>query len=204
MKRFWRKDKLALFWGVFVIVLLYWHSIAMADDTGAKNAGTATEDASAGWSNIPPIDSVTSSNDTRSLTSTQDSLFLTNFSMGVPAGATVTAVIVSCEAQGSATQAARRRLDMHLVKNGRDIVGDHVAFNHDLDADLIVTLSGTIDSLWNTTWSVAEVNASTFGIATNKNASQAGNISIDHLTITVHYTPASDGVSGRRRRIIGL
>ena len=175
--------------------------MAIADDTGAKNPGTSTEDAGAGWSNIPPIDSVTSSNDTRSLTSTQDSLFLTNFSMGVPVGATVTAIIVSCEAQGSATQAARRRLDIHLVKNGRDIVGDHVAFNFDLDADLIVTLSGSIDSLWNTTWSAAEVNASTFGIATNKNASQAGNISADHFTITVHYIVTS-GLQGRRRNLV--
>lgn len=32
--KFWRRNKLALFWGVFVVVLLYWHSVAMALDTG--------------------------------------------------------------------------------------------------------------------------------------------------------------------------
>lgn len=174
-----------------ILICLTLASLSWADNTGANNPATTTEDAGAGWSNVPPADSVTTSNDQRSLTSTQDSLFATNFTMGVPAGATITAIIVMTEAQGSASQAARRRLDVHLVKNGRDVVGDHVAFNHDQNSDLIVTLSGTTDSLWGVTWTVAEINATTFGIGLRKSATQAGNISIDHLTINVHYTPAA-------------
>lgn len=199
-----KKNKFPL-WGkvfwLFMALCLYWHGVAIADDTGAKNPGTSTEDAGAGWSNVPPVDSVATSDDKRSLTSTQDSLFLTNYPMGVSAGATITAIIVSGEAQGSATQAARRRLDVHLVKNGRDVVGDHIAFNFDLNSDNVVTLSGTSDSLWGTTWTVAEVNATTFGIGFRKNAAQAGNISVDHFTITVHYITAS-GLQGRRRNLV--
>lgn len=167
--------------------------VSYADNTGAKNPGTATEDAGAGWSNIPPIDSVQTSNDTRTLTSTQDTLFLTNFSMGVPTGATITAIIVSGEAQGSASQAARRRLDVHVMKNGRDGVGDHSDFNFPLDSDGTDEFAGELDSLWGTTWTVAEANSTNFGISLRKNAGQAGNISVDHFTILIHYTPAAGG-----------
>lgn len=184
---------------ILMALILALASVARSDDTGAKSPGTSTEDASAGWSNVPPVDSVATSDDRRSLTSTQDSLFLTNFSMGVPDGVTITAIIVEGEAQGTASQLTRRRLDVHLVKNGRDIVGDHVLFNFPQGTDGSEAHVGGTDSLWGESWTAAEVNESTFGIAMNKNVSQAGDISVDHFFIIIHFTDGV-GVSGKRRR----
>lgn len=175
----------------------------MADNTGAQDPAAAINQTSptTSWTNLP--DSVFTSDDRRSVYTgtTKDTLFVTDFTMGVPASSTITAIIVTSEAQGTASQAVRRRLDIHLVKNGRDIVGDHVAFNHDQNSDNIVTLSGSTDSLWNTTWTESEINATTFGLAIVKNATQAGDISGDHFTINVHYTIGGDEILTRRRRI---
>lgn len=173
------------------IALILLASFAWADNTGEKSPTSSAQEASptTAWTNI---DSVFASDDQRAsyTGTTSDSLYITNLSMGVPADATIDSIFVTTEAQGSATQAARRRLKGCLTKDGTTIVGETVTFNHDQDSDTQTRLTGGTNPLWDTTWTAAEVNASTFGFITWKTATQAGTILIDHVTIYVAYTLA--------------
>lgn len=183
---------------IFMVAPALW-----ADNTGEQSPASSAQEGSptTSWTNI---DSVFTSNDERaSYTGTaSDSLYITNFSMGVTADATIDSIFVTPEAQGSASQAARRRLDGHLTKDGTTIVGDHVIFNFDQDSDTQTRLTGGTDPLWGTTWTAAEVNASTFGFVTNKSASQAGTILLDHVTIYIAFTETGGEAATARRRII--
>ena len=176
---------------------------ALADNTGEKNPASSAQESSptTSWVNI---DSVFASDDQRAsyAGTTQDSLYVTNFSMGVTADATIDTIFVTIEAQGSASQAARRRFDVHLVKNGKTIVGDHVIFNHPQNVDGTERLTGGTNPLWGTTWTAAEVNASTFGIQVNRSATQAGTCLFDHATIYIAYTEAAGETATARRKII--
>lgn len=182
------------------IALILLASTAWADNTGEKSP--ASSDQEANWTNI---DSVFASDDERASYAGGDaeSLYVTNFSMGVTADATVDSIFVTTEAQGSASQSARRRLLVFLTKDGTTAVGTGVTFNHDQDSDTQTRLTGAATPLWGTTFTAAEVNASTFGIVTWKSASQAGTILLDHVTIYIAYTEAGEEeVKFRRRRIL--
>lgn len=175
----------------------------MADNTGEQSPASSAQEASptTAWTNI---DSLFTSNDQRaSYTGTsQDSLYITNFTMGVTAGSTIDTIFVTTEAQGSASQSARRRLMVMLVKDGTTAVGTGVTFNHDQDSDTQTRLTGGATPLWSTTFTAAEVNATTFGIVVWKTASQAGTILFDHVTIYVAFTEVGGEVQTRRRRML--
>ncbi len=174
-----------------------------ADNTGEQSPASSAQEGSptTAWTNI---DSVFASDDQRaSYTGTSaDSLYVTNFTMGVTAGATIDSIFVTTEAQGSASQSARRRLVVFLTKDGTAVTGASVVFNHDQDSDTQTRLTGGATPLWGTTWTAAEVNATTFGIVTWKSASQAGTILLDHVTIYIAFTEVGGEVQTRRRRML--
>ena len=186
------------------ITLLLFVGAANAANTGEKSPASSAQEASptTAWTNIDSV--FTSNNQRASYTgTTSDSLYITNLNMGVTAGSTIDSIFVTVEFQGSATQAARRRADVHLVKDGTTIVGDHVVFDSDQDSDTSTRQTGGTDPLWGTTWTAAEVNASTFGVQVDKNATQAGTILLDHVTIYIAYTEAGGAAAtGRLIRII--
>ncbi len=174
-----------------------------ADNTGEQSPASSAQEGSptTSWTNI---DSVFASDDQRaSYTGTSaDSIYVTNFTMGVTAGATIDSIFVTTEAQGSASQSARRRLQVFLTKDGTTAVGTAVTFNHDQDSDTQTRLTGGATPLWGTTFTAAEVNATTFGIVTWKSASQAGTILLDHVTIYIAFTEVAGETVTARRRII--
>ena len=162
----------------YTLVLLLFCGAANAANTGEKSPASAANEGSptTAWQNLTDV---FSSNDnwTTYAGTTADSLYVTNFSMGVTAGATIDTIFVTTEAQGNATQ-------------------------DNLDADNSVRLTGGTTPLWNTTWTAAEVNASTFGVVIWKTAAQAGTILIDHVTIYIAYTEAGGETATARRRIV--
>ena len=169
-----------------VVALLICFGVAFGANTGENSPASSAQESGGAWTNL---DSLFASDDERaSIVTVTDSLYVTNFTMGVPDGATIDSIFVTTEAQGSATQAARRRLDVHLVKDGTTQVGDHITFNHDLNSDTQTRLTGSTDPLWGTTWTATEINATTFGIQAMKQVSQTGTILVDHVTIYVAYT----------------
>lgn len=174
-----------------------------ADNTGEQSPASSAQESSptTSWTNI---DSVFASDNQRSVyTGTSgDTIYVTNFTMGVTADATIDSIFVTTEGHGTATQAARRRLKVQLVKDGKTVVGESGNFTHALDTDDTQRQTGGTTPLWNTTWTAAEVNSTNFGIAALKTASQAGTIRLDHVTIYIAFTEADGEVQTRRRRML--
>ena len=57
--------------------------------------------------------------------------------------------------------------------------------------------------LWGTTWSPAEVNASTSGVNIEDDDATAHEVGVDGVIRVVHYTPAAaDGALPRRRKLL--
>ncbi|MCH9024721.1 MAG: hypothetical protein IH931_05235 [candidate division Zixibacteria bacterium] len=150
-------------------------------------------------------DSVFLSDDQRALDnqSTQVDLEAETFSIGAPTGVTIDSIVVRVEGNGTAGAAASRKIDVALTKNGTSEVGDVVTITLDKNTDAYIEARGTTDVLWGTTWTVAEVNATTFGVFVNPNNTNTADILVDHIQIKICWTEASEGgVSGRRRKIL--
>ena len=185
------------------IALLLLAPTAWSANTGEKSPASSAQEASptTAWTNI---DSVFASDNQRSIyTGTAaDTLYITNFSMGVTAGATIDSIFWTVEGQGSASQAGRRVVKGFLVKDGVTTVGELSGkFQLSQGTDATARVTGSTTPLWNTTWTAAEVNATTFGVAFWKTASQAGDILIDHVTLYVAFTE-SGGAKGTIMRTI--
>lgn len=174
---------------LFIFLLLAGSSFAL--NTGLNSPASSAQESSptTSWTNI---DSVFASDNQRTAYAgtTEDSLYITNFTMGVPTSATITAIIVTSEGFGAGSQAPRRRFMISLTRNGTVIVGETVTFEHQQTTDNVITHSGTTDSLWNTTWTEAQVNATTFGLVLWKQGNKTDLLSADHFQINVHYTEA--------------
>lgn len=163
-----------------------------ADNTGEKIPASAANEASpvTAWQDLTDIFS-SNNNDASYAGTSQDTIYVTNFSMAVPTDATIDTIFVSIEGEGSASQASRRRVVFFIVKDGKTVVGIQSS-NQTLGFELDITVrsTGTTTPLFGTTFTEAEVNASGFGIALWKTASQAGTIFIDQVTMYIAYTEA--------------
>ncbi len=177
-----------------LLVLLLFTGSVSALNTGLQSPASSAEEASpsTNWTNI---DSVFATDDRRTAYAgtTADSLYVTNFTMGVPAGATITAIIVTSEGFGASSIGNRRRFLIGVTKDGTTHAGDIVTFEHQQSTDDLLTFSG-VDSLWQTTWTAAQVNATTFGLVIRKSGNKTDLLSGDHFQINVHYTEAGGEV----------
>ncbi len=181
---------------VKMYVVVHWTEAGSCD---YQDATSSTDGAT--WSRE---DSVFLSDDQRALDdqSSQVDMEVENFTISAPTGATIDSIVVRMEGQGAANQASRRRVNVALTKNGTSEVGDVVNITFDKDSDAYQEARGTTDVLWGVTWTVAEVNATTFGVFINPAGTTTDNILIDHVQIKVCWTEAGEaGVSGRRRKI---
>lgn len=120
----------------------------------------------------------------------QRDLFATNFSIGATS-ARIDSIIVRINGHATGGVQDDRKIDVALTKNGTSEVGDVVTvlLNQDIDADAI--LRGSTDDLWGTSWTVAEINATTFGVTINKFNTTTNTIRIDHVQVKVWWTPLS-------------
>jgi hypothetical protein len=171
-------------------------SISAPAFTGWKTASTE-DDSGACYSNDTEH---VSSNDTRVEGSCTSSFRLSNFgftSGDIPSGSTINGIELHYEAHGgSASQAARRRLDIWIVDEtgtdcetaaapGRD--------NHDLpqnaEDDSTWTANDAADALWGCTWNQADILHTNFGTRWIHTSDVGGNVvGIDFVEIRVNYT----------------
>lgn len=112
----------------------------------------------------------------------------TNLSMGVPTNARIDGIVVEIERHYE--NGAVADMDVCLTKNGSTRVGDNkstgATFN--LTTDTMVSFGGVADK-WNTTWTVAEVNASTFGVIYKMTSTGTDSDGfVDYIRVTVSYT----------------
>ena len=148
-------------------------------------------------------DSVFLSDDQRALDdqSSQFDLEVENFTIDAPAGATIDSIIVRAEGQGSANAAGSRRVEVQLTKNGTSEVGDVVNITFDKNTDAYEEARGSTNFLWGVSWTVAEVNATTFGVFMNPKNGATDNILIDHVQIKVCWTEDGEAAVGKIIRI---
>ncbi len=143
------------------------------------------------WTN--PNNAVTSDNSraTAVVSSTQTSQLLTgyNFGFSIPTGATITGFSVDIE--GSTTGTSTVSTDVYLHKTTGGYQG--YTFLTTFPTSESVVTAGGASSLFGTTWTPAQVNASTFGVSVQMYGNTSSRtFSIDAIQITVHYSEAAD------------
>jgi hypothetical protein len=168
---------------------------------GPLSAGSGATAGSSVWSNPT---NVTASDDARATTTilasgTSGTLTTSSHGFTIPA-ATIDGIEISIE-RSSTTNNVINDSSIRLAKAG-SAVGDNkaTATKWPLNTDSSATYGGAAD-LWGTTWSVAEVNDSGFGvviIAANSDAGASRVARVDHVTITVTYTEGGSTVAAAR------
>lgn len=165
--------------------------------TSTKSAGSAVNGSGGGSTNWTNPGNVTSSDDNYATCvfgnegdSSKD-LDCTNFGFSIPAGSTIDGIEVNIERNGG-TQIQ----DTSIKLLNDDGAGGESAQDKSAGAtwsstDAVVTFGGSTDT-WGETWSVSDVNSSSFGVriqCEDVNFDfQLGIAGIDHVEIVVHYT----------------
>jgi hypothetical protein len=129
----------------------------------------------------------------------------TNFGFSVPIGSTINGIKVEIERKNVLRDLTAVDALVQLTKDGTTRVGNNYAdtLTNWPPLDTIKTYGGAND-LWGTTWTFADINASTFGIHFAATAHDDPNdISVDFIRITVYYTyqGVSHGVGGEVRQV---
>ena len=111
----------------------------------------------------------------------------TDFTMGVPAGATINGVNVEVEKSASAKGVSDETVQ--LIKRGT-AQGENKAIPLDYPAsDAYISYGGSTD-MWELSLPVEDINASNFGLRFAVQGANGTNVSIDHIRIKVYYTEA--------------
>ncbi|TLM65613.1 MAG: CxxxxCH/CxxCH domain-containing protein [Deltaproteobacteria bacterium] len=162
----------------------------LVSQAGAATVGPKNPTAAAGTNWGTPTNAYTSNNGyaTYAALTTQDYLRMTGFAMGVPSNARIDGIAVAIEGYNTNATAANRQIRVALTKDGTAAAGTPKTGVQLATADGVVNQGGAAD-LWGTTWTVAELNAGTFGVlVSDTNATAGGTFNIDTVTVTVTYT----------------
>jgi len=118
----------------------------------------------------------------------------TNFTFAVPTGAIIDGVKVEIERYANVASTLQDYF-VQLTKDGTTRVGSNKADTGTWwPTSATIKQYGNATDLWGTNWTVAEINASTFGVhfAVNKPESGSGRVAYaDFIRITVYYTSTS-------------
>lgn len=155
-------------------------------------AGTGT----VAWNNPANAVSSNGSYATASVDGTATNyLRCTNYGFTIPAGATINGITVNVERRSSsAADGGSRDAVVRLIKGGVIGTSDRATATVYPTADAYEAHGGAADR-WGTSWMPSDINTGNFGAAfaaTKPNAAgPAHTISVDHIQITVDYTPGS-------------
>lgn len=131
-----------------------------------------------------------------SLDEESDYLQATNFGFSIPGGATIDGIVVEVERHETISQI--NDAEFRILKGG-SITGDNKpsAVEWPL-SDTYQSYGGSSD-LWGLSWTVADINASDFGtaLAVTNSGGSTTTANVDHIRITVHYTPGASAAGGR-------
>ena len=163
---------------------------------GPNSGGTFADDSSIGtiaWSNV---NNAASSNDVYAVASAPsiiDTHYLkaTNFGFSIPSGATISGIEVRIERSMSVSGFVVDN-SMKAVQGGSIVGAEHATNTHTwTTTDTIDTFGGPMD-LWGVTWTPDQINASDFGAAFSAFTTDALDMRIDQMTMTVYYSEAGE------------
>jgi hypothetical protein len=162
-------------------------------DTGALSPNTMADDNTVGtvaWNNVDNAMTSDNSYATAVLVGQNSHrLKATNFGFNIPSGAEI--VGIKTELEGK-TLLGNRSFIIQLLKNG---AYTGLATNGQFTTTEQYSVNGGNSSLWNTTWTSDDVNASNFGLGFWIYLTTTDTVSVDHIRITVYYNISSPGLS---------
>lgn len=134
-------------------------------------------------------------------------LVCTQLASSIPAGSTINGITVKFERYNSEGGELLTITDnaIYLTKDGTNTVGSNKSTGATwglTDTNTLSETFGSASDLWGTTFTAAEVNASTFGVMVSPNINFTGggaigiNVRIDQIVIDINYT--TSGVESRR------
>jgi hypothetical protein len=124
---------------------------------------------------------------------TTNYIVCTNYGFSIPTGSTIDGIVVAVERKSNSTgNGGSQDAAMRAVKGGIIGTTDRSTTTTYTTSDVSENHGSSTD-LWGTTWSVTDINASNFGAAfAAQKANAAGSahtVTVDVITITVHYSP---------------
>ena len=169
---------------------------------GPNSPGTATNVSFSGgissWNSVNLVfvadGSIAYSSAFFSSTQSED-LQVTNFGFSIPGGSTINGIVV--EVLRRSANSVGNDVSIRIVKGGA-IQSTNLSTGAAWNAGtLVYDTFGSSSELWGTTWSASDINDSGFGFAIAADITipfkGAGEIKIDHIRITVHYTAGGGG-----------
>jgi hypothetical protein len=113
----------------------------------------------------------------------------TNFGFSIPTEATIAGIVVEIERNGTSPPPPPGISDnrVRIVKGGT--IGSTNKTDGNWPSSDAYSTYGADDDLWGETWTPADINASTFGVAISAAGVAIGGTSanIDHIRVTVYY-----------------
>ncbi|MFI5104975.1 MAG: hypothetical protein ACHP79_08640, partial [Terriglobales bacterium] len=137
---------------------------------------------------------------------TSNELQGTNFGFAIPGGSTVNGITVEIFKKAISGIGNPTDIDVTILKAGVATgtnLGHLGAGNGWLTAGGIDTYGGS-STLWGTTWTPADINASNFGVQISCNdwVGLGATAGVDFIRITITYTPPAAPPAGGPHRII--
>jgi len=130
----------------------------------------------------------------------------TNFGFAIPAGSTINGITVEIKKQAVSGTGNPTDVDVTILKGGVATgtnLGHTGAGNGWLTAGGIDTYGGSA-TLWGTTWTPADINATNFGvqISCTEWVGFPATAGVDFIRITITYTPPAPPPTGGKHRVI--
>jgi len=116
-------------------------------------------------------------------------LVATNFGFSIPNGATIVGIVV--EYYTNTYDSIIGDASIQIVKNGNISGNDNANLSVDWNS-AGYNIRGSPTDLWGVPWAAPNINSPNFGVAISgkiKTAAFGADGFIDHIRITVHYTP---------------
>ena len=163
--------------------------------TAATNAGTGTNVTGIGssvWTSLANITSpIGSPYVTQTVPSNGTTNYLqgTNYGFAVPISATINGITVVIRRQATGSNSISDN-SVKLVKAGV-VVGTSLSTGAQWSQGSFSNATyGSVSTLWGTTWTAAEINASNFGVALSATSGSGTprQLDVDYMQITVTYT----------------
>lgn len=127
-----------------------------------------------------------------------DNLDVTDFDFAIPTGATIDGIVVEMERSKSPAGGGVDDLLIQIIKGGTAQGDDKAAFTWPNAASEAYATYGSSSDKWGVTWTADDINATDFGVRVRCISTTYDSVSVtaavDHVRITVYYTPAGGGV----------
>lgn len=163
-------------------------TVESSASSGPNSPGTMTTVAQGGattdWTNpdnAKVSDNVYATNNLAGAVSYQ--LLASNFGFSIPSDATIKGILVEVEAKTATLSAVT--YGVHVFKGGVAAGNQSVGSMNTTEQYL---QAGGSTSLWNTTWTPANINDSSFGASFQIVDLYTDTISVDHIRVTVYYS----------------